>query len=654
MKQPLPSLTQHFDAPDEWVGRFALLCGYSADTHFLNEALERFTRQGHAQRAAVGQTAMALILEPGRGMISPVDVPGLVHLPLRDAGERPFRLLHAKVALLGFRPVKYDGRWKLRLIVSTGNWTRQTLEESIDLFWTIEIDSAELNQTKPTDDLLARRADIAAAWRMMRFLLGLFDTRLLERGEQLADGGVQAAFRDLSDWLKRARRKGKSRFIDNRRTSFLAQLPDLVSDCAGPSARNYLAMGSGFFEGASGEAIAPAVLNKIVDRLRHDSLLTRSAEIDIFVNPSACQAIAGAQKAIKACGWAIRKAEATGDRTLHGKFLFGATKRKDRQARLNPHVYHPWVYLGSGNLTGPGFTKAMSPSAHGGNLEAGVLFHPDRLTWISDQDGHSVRDHLPIQDDHEFTDAESLHSGEPAEPLGEPFIAPPVAWLDWTGDAAGGRLVSPSGVTAFTVLDTSGIACPRDEEGFVWTGDQPRQVRIAWDREGALHQSQVPVCDAFGRLAATPLTSVALNEVADLLAGFPAVVDEGDEAGDSAETGSITPARRMGAVEVAESAIRSMMELVERIASQQCAIAEADWGAWCVRLEQTFSRVPDDSPILVYFRALQIDPLSPLLHKAFRPDFAMQGQPAVHYDAMLGRIGKVWGTANLAPLGEIA
>jgi hypothetical protein len=153
---------------------------------------------------------MALMLEPGREPISMVDVPGLAHLLLRQAGERPFRLLHAKVALLGFSPVRHDGRWKLRLIVSTGNWTRQTLEDSIDLFWTIEIDSNELDEPRPADDLPARRADIAAAWRMMSFLLGLFDTSLVERGGELADGGVRAAFRDLEDWLNRASQAGKA------------------------------------------------------------------------------------------------------------------------------------------------------------------------------------------------------------------------------------------------------------------------------------------------------------------------------------------------------------------------------------------------------------------------------------------------------------
>jgi hypothetical protein len=38
-----------------------------------------------------------------------------------------------------------------------------------------------------------------------------------------------------------------------------------------------------------------------------------------------------------------------------------------------------WIYLGSGNLTGPGFANQMT--FQGGNLEAGVVFATDVLRW---------------------------------------------------------------------------------------------------------------------------------------------------------------------------------------------------------------------------------------------------------------------------------
>ena len=45
------SLTQHFEAPEDFTGLFGWVCGYSADVTFMNEALARFTGQSEGQRA---------------------------------------------------------------------------------------------------------------------------------------------------------------------------------------------------------------------------------------------------------------------------------------------------------------------------------------------------------------------------------------------------------------------------------------------------------------------------------------------------------------------------------------------------------------------------------------------------------------------------
>ena len=102
-----PSLAQHFEAPDDHLGYFGWLCGYSADAGFLNDAAERFTRRTAAQRAHEGRVRLAVMLDPGQPQIQPTDVPGILHLPIN--AERPFRLLHAKVALLGSAPRRKPG-----------------------------------------------------------------------------------------------------------------------------------------------------------------------------------------------------------------------------------------------------------------------------------------------------------------------------------------------------------------------------------------------------------------------------------------------------------------------------------------------------------------------------------------------------------------
>lgn len=155
-----PSLAQHFEAPDDFIGCFGWMCGYSADSGFLDDAVERFTRRRDAQRAYEGRIAIALMLDPSNPQITPMEVPAVLHLPINDVP--PFRLLHAKVALLGFRHLSDARQWRLRLIVSTGNWTRQTLEESLDLAWRIDLSDQDLkSQDGP---VLQSSADLAAAW----------------------------------------------------------------------------------------------------------------------------------------------------------------------------------------------------------------------------------------------------------------------------------------------------------------------------------------------------------------------------------------------------------------------------------------------------------------------------------------------------------
>ena len=115
------------------------------------------------------------MLDRGNPQITLAEVPSLLHLPTK-VSKPPFKLLHAKVALLGFRHLD---SWCLRLIVSTGNWTRQTLEESLDLAWVIEIHSEELKS--PSDNTKQACADFRAAWDMLSELRMLFDDRTLNR-----------------------------------------------------------------------------------------------------------------------------------------------------------------------------------------------------------------------------------------------------------------------------------------------------------------------------------------------------------------------------------------------------------------------------------------------------------------------------------------
>jgi hypothetical protein len=217
-----PSLAQLFDAPDEFVGKFGWLCGYSADAAFLNDAAERFTRQVNKQRAHADQIALVVMLDPGNPQISCTDVPGILHLPIKTL-RKPFNLLHAKIALLGFQHTSKRDQWLLRLIVCTGNWTRETLEKSLDLAWSVKVSSDEFS-ARLDDDAKQRCADIKAAVNLLDWLREYFDCRALSA----ASDGRQQSEKQLVEWVQKVTtRTGlpRPRFFDSRRESLLVQLP---------------------------------------------------------------------------------------------------------------------------------------------------------------------------------------------------------------------------------------------------------------------------------------------------------------------------------------------------------------------------------------------------------------------------------------------
>jgi len=398
-----PSLAQHFDASDDFVGCFGWLCGFSADVGFLDDAVERFVRRTHAQRAYEGRIALALMLDPSNPQIRPKEVPGVVHLPIN--GAQPFKLLHAKVALLGFRHTSDGQKWHLRLLVSTGNWTRATLQDSLDLAWRVDLSDQDL---KERDDRVSQAcADVTAAWGMLDWLRGYFDTRVLHATPpDRPESDSHVASRRIETWINAVSNIGKRiapRFCDNRGASLLAQLPALVRRHGAPSARNYIAMGSGFYESSDGSDKIPSVLKRIVDSLQDAQLLTRQPEIDVFVNPMACQGVATSVLAINKAGWKVRDAGKpayfmAAPRSLHAKFIFSASYR-DNSDRCNG----AWLYLGSGNLTGPGFANQMASQS--GNLEAGVVCALDTLRWRhakNEPPENVVTNVLPLQWEEDF------------------------------------------------------------------------------------------------------------------------------------------------------------------------------------------------------------------------------------------------------------
>jgi hypothetical protein len=649
-----PSLAQHFEAPDDFIGCFGWMCGYSADSGFLDNALERFTRRKDTQRAYEGRIAIALMLDPSNPQITPVEVPAVIHLPMND--EPPFRLLHAKVALLGFRHLSDARQWRLRLIISTGNWTRQTLEESLDLAWRIDLSDQDLKSQD--DSVLQSSADLGAAWGMLEWLRERFDFRVLSACPPDREG-FESESTVVEKWIKRAIKLGMGftpRFFDNRGTSLLSQLPPLVRKHGSQLARNYVGMGSGFYESSDSNRI-PSVIKLVVDKLHETELLTRQPEIDVFVNPQACQAVANSVPSFNRAGWRVREAGQPeyfkAPRSLHAKFIFSANYREN-----SDHCNSAWLYLGSGNLTGPGFASQMASES--GNLEVGVVFTPESLRWRPAKGipPESVLTNLlPLQWETDFSqNPGGLVAGSDMPDPDTQYSAAPVAYFFWIVEADISWLRTDQEISqAFDLLDAAENVCERNPvKGFPWAGTRPRQVLLRWSVGSQERQAWVPVIDEFGRIAATILPRLDIEEAWGQLANFPMPPDEEEllADGDTKSTDD-TAQQGSGASTSASYPVRQMMQFVENIAAKQISVSKADWVTWCTRLEQCLIQAAD-SKVLEEFLHLNLNPLSPLWHGPFRPAYASNTETAegLRYESVLKRVEVDWNVAGLSRFGD--
>jgi len=648
------SLAQHFAAPDEYIGEFGWMCGYSADAAFMGIAAERFTTESAATRASRGCCRLGLLLDPGNPQLTSAVVPGVIHFPVKRL-NLPFLLLHAKVAVLGFRRLDNPRDWQLRVLVSTGNWTRATLEGNIDLAWRVDIDSRVLDGTTAGDC-----ADLAAAWDLLTWLRGFFDTRILDAlPAGRSDTETQMAQQNLALWIGQAaaNAQGIARFIDNRGQSICAHVQRKVKN-TGKAPRNYLAMGSAYYEGANGTQL-PSVLAAVVARLQEQRLLTAGASVDVYVNPEACQAVALSKQKITAEGWKIRPTlKLEGQTFMHAKFIFSG-----KYIETNNRCGNPWVYFGSGNLTSPGFMRKSS--AVGGNLEAGVVLLPEYLLWKQtpgDDPAHVVSNLLPIQWTQEATVAGALQPGDDMADHDAQFMAPPVAWFQWKGDGmqAGWLLIPEYTGPEFALLDSSGEVCVPDAAGRIrWDGVRPIQVGVRWTVDSKEFTAQVPVIDEQGGIGTVPPRPLALDELGWALFNFPASRGE-DEPGPT-DCGVELPDKageKMGSAVrqgPLQYPIRQMMQQLDMIAEIQCAVDRLDWRTWCHRLEQELCRASASTGV-AEFRALGVNPFSALLAPAFRPVYAESGQTeeGKRYEAMLARVALAWQVTYLASLGEVA
>jgi len=652
MSNALPlSLAAYFIPPDDCVGEFVLLTGYSADYHFLNDALEKFTSNVKSQRAFEGSVSIALMLDPTHQQISPVDCPGLLHLASNPEVTNKFKLLHAKVGLLLFKN-KLNNQHTVRLIVSTGNWTRQTLTDSLDLVWSIDYDCADTT-------VLQSQSDIAKAFDFINYTLGFFTSDLLT-SKSLNGKETLTALRYLKFTTVLTNIKPAigitPRFFDNRSSSLIKQIPLLVKTHANDKKRNSLVLGSGFYEGGGTADKIPTVITSIENMLREAGLLTNNPEKDIYVNLTNCQAIANSASALQDNQWSIRPAfdalyeGKNHQRALHAKFIFSAQYRND-----SDECKKPWLYLGSGNLTAPGLLQPAS--LHGGNLEAGIVFAPQGLNWFGEENPElRISNKLPIDWDEQqlITDETLLNSGAEMPEHDSLFLAAPVCYFSLVkiNDELLGLIPSSDMAQDYQVLIADGQACQFENDMFLWPESAPRQVVVSWRNDGQTMTTYVPVLDEFGRLAATVLPMLEIDDAWAQFGSFPILPADDGYDGQIQDEVSIPSGAGPQVNATHGYHLNNMMGLIEHIAQKQTTIAPLDWAQWCNRLEQTFCQM-NQSAVFQYFKEVGINPLSPLWAKPFRPIYAEDQHSAEGrlYEDSLNKIETTLKLTGLLTLG---
>jgi hypothetical protein len=300
-------------------------------------------------------------------------------------------------------------------------------------------------------------------------------------------------------------------------------------------------------------------------------------------------------------------------------------------------------------------------SAAAGNLEAGVVFTPDSLCWkkIKATPEHQVVTNLlPIQRGGDVVcDVSKLNAGPGMEQRNAIYVAPPVTWLVWHEEDSVRELrTDDSRFADVEVLDSAGVVCSRTKSGFQWCEARPREVCIRWTSGDQHLESRIPIVDQYGRIAATELPAIDIDEAWWQLADFPMPPNE--DGGDNEEGGSDQnegkDQTKEHLVPTASYPIRQMMDLLESIAAKQTEIDEMDWTLWCNRLEQTLGQAGNSAPVKYFRDELKLNPLSPLRHQSFRPSFAESSgsEPGNLYDDTLVRIGESWKVNELDSIGD--
>ncbi|MCG5235542.1 hypothetical protein [Xanthobacter oligotrophicus] len=598
------SLLTLFAPPEEgeYVGDFGMLCGFTASAGVLNRIAETFSGDGSRPRLAafIHPTALAV-----------TDVPGLAWMHFRL--PLPFRLLHAKVALLGFcGPTDY----LLRLAVSTGNWTAEPLTTSIDMFWCADLVVGARD--------LQLASDIRAADDLFGWLRERCNDDLLQ---QTFDGArPDERFREAIDRMPAEGRR--PRFVDTRKETMRSQVLERLTK----GSRRHLVIGSGYYEqgvSENTESLLESLHNQLV---RERKLAKEDVALDLVLNEDSCQGLYECAEHLVGKGWKLRRPGSLhkehSQAKLHAKYLYLA------QFGRKGEIGRAQIYIGSGNFSRAGFES----TAPHGNLEAGIVVSPDpTLSWRNNAK-NSIRSFLP-GDFASGVELAALAPGAAFDPPPDPPPPPPVAFVEW----AGGEVRAPAACEV--AVEVLGPADAPVELPCPWPAPPPAFV--------TLHPTgwKVPV-RADGALVVPRRSAPTLEDILVLIGQFPAApIGVGEEEEDGEGIDRVCKCEAFEAENNATRTypIRQMMRLMTRLTEAQKNHDPRDWQRWCRELQQNLSDLAQTEPDMIRpFREAGANPLYALSDTEFLP----AGVDRQRIEAAIRHITEAWDLSGAGNLWE--
>lgn len=615
------SLLQVFEPPEGYVGQVCICCALSADQLFMEEALSRFSKRYD------GTPSIFLMLDKTQHMLNASQMPGLVQLQAKN--DKNIRIQHAKVALMQFGKAHCTTKLKLttdtvwRLAVSTGNWTKESACQNIEMVWKADFF---------TKDAKINRQLLMDLFSACDFFMELRESYVCNKNLWTRAELLSKCLNQYKEERGIKRMGFSPRFISTIKGNPLIK----TIECQFKKddiRRNFIQIGSGFYEKET-DSSKPVIIKALDDLLKNCG---KPKKKKIVVNTTSAYRLAYWDKG-SWDGWELFdikdpvKDDNCMRNFLHAKYICLGSINKDK-------LKNSKFYIGSGNLTKMGLLSAygMNSCNHkgAGNVEAGVIID------VEPQTAKKLLTHgKPIKN------PDVLEKKEEKE---EPQKIIPVCPLN--AFELENNLLKPIW-NACDVIENINIPCtiitdcekkdllPFNEQTIPYPTTYPIYILTNWNG----FEYWIPVITKNGTL---PLPIIKLNSIDDLLesiAEFPDRQDLEDVEKDPNEvTQKITQTNSSFNDDIHQDVfpIQLSMKLVEGIAKRNESITDDLVDDWIDTLERYLDALPPES--INELRKMKVNFLSVLTVKGFAPPLEKERS---NWNKFIKRMSEKWGMSK--------